>query len=88
MLGCERGCHCVSLGHDARHTADLHSGEQSAKSSSHGGCRYVDADAEQELVALVEAGDEEGKATMHCLLVNANGSMETYLRHYATFENT
>jgi hypothetical protein len=25
---------------------------------------------------------------MHCLSVNANGSMETYLRHYATFENT
>jgi hypothetical protein len=39
---------------------DLRGGEQAAKGSSHGRSRDVDADAEQELVALVEAGYEEG----------------------------
>jgi hypothetical protein len=41
----------------------LHGGEQAAKGSSHGRSRDVDADAEQELLALVEAGYEEGETS-------------------------
>jgi hypothetical protein len=44
-------------------SAVLHSSEQSTEGACHGCCGYVDTDTEQELVALVEAGDEEGKPT-------------------------
>ena len=60
----ERDCYWVRFRYDQNPGADLHSGEQSTKGSSHGGCGDVDTDAEQEFVALVEAGDEECKATM------------------------
>jgi hypothetical protein len=62
--------------------------EQTTKGSSHRRGRDVDADAEQEFVALVEAGDEECKTTKSCMLGIDTTSVWGHLRHDTTLEYT
>jgi hypothetical protein len=62
--------------------------EQTTKGSSHRRSRDVDADTEQEFVALVEAGDEERKTTKSCMLDFDTTSVWEHLRHDTTLEYT
>jgi hypothetical protein len=88
MLEYEQDYDEISLQCDLKMWQYLHSGKQPTEGSSHGGCGYVNANAEQQFVALVEAGDEECKpATKPWLAWNVETDIR-YVRHDTTFKYT
>jgi hypothetical protein len=66
----------------------LHRGEKAPESSSHGSSGDVYTNAEQEFVALVEAGNEEGKTTRYYELEIVTTSNWEDLRHDTTLKYT
>lgn len=67
--------------------ANLPSSKETAESTSHRRSRDVNTNAEEQLIALVETGDEEGQTAV-LLLVNHHYYYTRHSRHDTTLKNT